>query len=192
MSDDNKYEIFDTSQDVDIPLPGNLPDHPSIVYHQRRMETLKMIANIIATVTALVMAVAAFFKPNDPINKTAYEELKTAIQINTDNTRENHEDISAIRMYLDGYLASSLVVSSGDGGTKATVIPLTIHPVSSPGSRLSTPPALATALATVSTKNPDAGVGIVIVSPISPAPPLPHLHTASTGQIIPSYEELQK
>lgn len=67
------------------------------------MEVIKSWANAIATVAALVAGTAAVTKPEDPAPKVSYDELRKAVEKNSEDNLRNHEDVAAMRAFLDGY-----------------------------------------------------------------------------------------
>lgn len=63
---------------------------------------LKSLANVIATVAALVVGIGGFFKPQDQsVTKAAYQELSTAVKKLSEDNAKNHDDIVALRAYLE-------------------------------------------------------------------------------------------
>jgi len=95
--------------------------------------------NIVATTAALAAGLAAFAKPPDhSAAKASYEELKKAVETNASNNKQNHEDIVALRNFLEGYvkgMAAPTASSAGPAPTAAKPAPLpAMHPDPKPQS----------------------------------------------------------
>lgn len=76
------------------------------------------VKELIIAVTGLVVAVASIFVPaSTRVTQNAYEEMSKEVQEVSSATARNHDDIIALRGYLDGLRGTTLVVSS------ATTIP---------------------------------------------------------------------
>ena len=91
---------------------------------------LRSWVNIVATLMALGAGTAAFAKPTDTsVTQASYEELKKAIEANARDNKQNHEDILALRNFLDGYLkgtpppVGTMTSSSSAPSTPATGVP---------------------------------------------------------------------
>lgn len=66
---------------------------------------LKDAAALIAAVTALVAAFGAYMKPQDTkATKNSYETLAGGLKQLQDESRRNHDDISALRGFVEGYV----------------------------------------------------------------------------------------
>jgi hypothetical protein len=102
---------FHFGEVIEIPIPGPADSDPP-VWPKSRGEKLKPWINAISIIAALATSITAALKPNDPINKASYEELKKAVeQLNKNDTR-NHEDIMAIHSYLESYAWSAASASA--------------------------------------------------------------------------------
>ena len=91
-------------------------DPPKDVHASR----LKSLGTLVAAVAALVTATGAYFKPQDhSVNKASYEELSKVIKDLSDESDKNHDDIVALRGYLEGVSRNSgpLPVTVHDAGT---------------------------------------------------------------------------
>jgi hypothetical protein len=80
---------------------------------------LKGWAAIILAVGGLCTAVGAVVrKPPEEAARAGYVELTKAILDSQENERKNHEDVAALRLYLDGYVRSheTLVVPLVEAG----------------------------------------------------------------------------
>lgn len=133
-------------------------DPPKDVHASR----LKSLGTLIAALAALVTATGAYFKPQDhSVSKVTYEELTKSIKELSDEGDKNHDDIVALRGYIEGTLAKRseaipVTVQSADGGAP-TAFPM--------GLRMSS----------------DAGTTVAVVQLPSIRPPPP----VSTGQMRP-------
>jgi len=94
--------------------------------------SLKSWTNIVATGAALIAGVAAYAKPADKsAAKASYEELKKAVEENAQNDKQNHEDIVALRNFLEGYFkgtgapTAAWTAGSADAGLYPSAAP---HP----------------------------------------------------------------
>lgn len=68
---------------------------------------LKYLGTLVAATAALVTAFGAYFKPQDhSVNKASYEELTKVLKEVSDQAEKNHDDIVALRGYVEGTLAS--------------------------------------------------------------------------------------
>lgn len=111
MSDD------DDSDGIQFTLTGN--DH-------RRLKTW---TNIVVTTAALVIAVSGVIKPQppqpapDPVRQSSYDELKAAIERVEKDTGRNHDDVAAIRAFLEGYLRARQQEPGKAGGKPAEAVP---------------------------------------------------------------------
>jgi hypothetical protein len=94
-------------------------DPPKDVHASR----LKSLGTLIAAVAALVTAVGAYFKPQDhTVNKASYEELSKVIKELSDESDKNHDDIVALRGYVEGAVTRNsgpLPVTIQDAGVTA-------------------------------------------------------------------------
>lgn len=67
---------------------------------------IKEYVALITALTALVAGVAAVVKPQDESGtKASYETLSKALQEATEASAQNHDDIVALRSYIEGVMA---------------------------------------------------------------------------------------
>jgi hypothetical protein len=65
---------------------------------------IKEWVTLVTALTALVAGIGAIAKPQDQTStKASYEVLSKAIQDNSTATARNHDDLVALRSYLEGY-----------------------------------------------------------------------------------------
>ena len=65
----------------------------------------KSLATLIAAITAMVIACGSLVKPQDhSVAKKSYEELTKAVEDLDKAEDKNHDDIVALRAFLEGYL----------------------------------------------------------------------------------------
>jgi hypothetical protein len=92
-------------------------DPPKDVHASR----LKYLGTLVAAVAALVTAVGAYLKPQDhSVNKASYEELSKVIKELSDESEKNHDDIVALRGYVEGAVSRNsgpLPVTVQDAGS---------------------------------------------------------------------------
>ncbi len=162
---------------------GGESDRPTDPKAQR----LKSWANIIATTAALIAGVAGILKPQDQTaGRQSYNELKSAIEQSSKDDRQNHDDIVALRNFLDGYLNAT-----GKTVALPTSSPPPPPPAGSPSPSPSPSPT-ATAKPKRWTFNGDAGASSMAYAPAAPAPALPDLHTPPPIQQLPNYDQVVK
>lgn len=66
---------------------------------------VKEWVTLVTALTALVAAIGAAFKPQDQTStKMSYETLAKAVQEASAATARNHDDLVALRSYLEGYM----------------------------------------------------------------------------------------
>lgn len=130
---------------------------------------LKIWANIIVTLAALVIGIAGAVKPANPVVKVSYDELKKAIEGNEQSTRQNHEDIVALRNFLEGYMRSAPLLQAAPSGSSSVAIPVEIKKTSVPS---------------LSSK-------AVMVVPTASAPPLPRLSQPLPSSRLPEFVDLR-
>lgn len=132
---------------------------------------VKVWANVIATAAAIAIGLAGALKPPDPVGKTSYDELKKAIEANESVAKQNHDDIMALRNYLDGYLRSSVPVPvpMSPSGSLSLVVPVKMQKPARPG----------------------ASASAVVVLPAPSAPPLPKIGSQPAAPKIPEYGDLK-
>ena len=72
---------------------------------QSKLGYVAIATALITSVPALVTSIAAFRRPADTAPaKAVYEQLAKDVRELSDQNRRNHEDLVAMRNYLDGYL----------------------------------------------------------------------------------------
>lgn len=68
------------------------------------------VKELILALTGLLIAVASFVKPqSNKVTQNAYEELSKDIVEISSATRRNHDDLTALRGYVDGLRANVIV-----------------------------------------------------------------------------------
>jgi len=86
------------SSKSDPPIPK---DSPRFIKHL--MAWANASKGPIAAVAALITAMGAFFKPQDhSVTKTAYDTLSASITQIAEGQKRDHDDVVALRGYLDG------------------------------------------------------------------------------------------
>lgn len=91
-------------------------------------EWLKNLPALIAAIAALVTSVAALRKPPDTTAaKASYEELSKLVSKLEDSSDQNHQDIIALRNFLEGYLRAN-----GKLVAEATPVPAVQEPGKAP------------------------------------------------------------
>jgi len=139
-------------------------DPPKDVHASR----LKYLGTLVAALAALVTALGAYFKPQDhSVNKASYEELSKVIKDLSDESDRNHDDIVALRGYLEGQLARN-----------AAPMPVT--------------PALTDAGSTATARPLDAGAPIAYVQLPEPRAPLPTTHANARPPAPPNFDSIVK
>lgn len=149
-------------EEVEIILPSNDPLLQDQEKRKHRIEMLKSWANVIATVAALITALAAATKPPDPAPKASYEELKKAVEQNSQDNLRNHEDIAAMRAYIEGYMRGAAPQQTQPVLSASTLR----QPASYGAIRAMTPP------------------------PTSPPPP-PEVHRPAEPRKLPEYDSIK-
>lgn len=91
----------------------------------------KGYAAMILAVTGLVTAI--FHKQPEDAAKTGYMELTTAILLSQEAERKNHEDVMAVREYLDTYIKSHESVITPVAVDAGALVPLQRIPIVAPG-----------------------------------------------------------
>lgn len=135
-------------------------DPPKDVHASR----LKSLGTLIAAIAALVTATGAYFKPQDhSVNKASYEEITKTLKEMSDQTDKNHDDIVALRGYMEGVAAS-----------RSAPLPVTFPP----DAGAATPHVLS---------SPSASTTVAYVQ-LPPKPPPPPVHTAARPQDPPSFD----
>jgi hypothetical protein len=143
----------------------------------------------LAGITALVVAITGLFavfihKPTETAAQAGYIELTAVLLENQESARKNHEDILALRTYLDGYthshesivtpsitVATPSVPAAASSGSPAPSGSSTLQSVPSPSPRPSPSPAASAVPSAV----PSAAAVAVTVRTVSSAPPPPHV-----------------
>lgn len=90
--------------EIEIVLPGG--HDPLLEDQERRRHRIEMVkswVNVVATILALGVGTAAVTKPEDPTPKVSYEELRKVVEKNEQDNLRNHEDVAALRAYIEGY-----------------------------------------------------------------------------------------
>lgn len=96
------------------------------IEHARLMARLKAIGQIVASVTALVVAVSALFKPRDDrATQEGYETLAAMVRQVSDDARRNHDDLVALKAYVDGRASHEVTVTAADAGAGDSGVVLT-------------------------------------------------------------------
>ena len=147
----------DNDLEIHIPAGPSWPPNP-------RTERIKMWANIVSTAAALIIAIAAAIKPPDGgASKQVYEEHNRQLQVVYDEEVRQHQDIMALRKYIDDYLRSATLVGPNDKGVTQPHnpnAPVVLIPIDK--SKIRTLP------------GPDAQP--VLILPAGDPPPMPDMH----------------
>ena len=83
---------------------------------------VKSAATLITSIAALVIAIGkACQAPDEPGAKAAYSELSAAVKANSEALGRTHDDVVALRGYVDGFTKAPMitVATSSDAGTDA-------------------------------------------------------------------------
>lgn len=105
--------------------------------HDPKTMRLRSWSNIIATAGALFIGCMAFFKaPDETANKAVYQELKTAIEENSEQIQKNHDDIMILKSFMvhqsnnvfEPFDAGPIHIDNLDAGTADVSSLLLIHP----------------------------------------------------------------
>jgi len=170
MSDSDSPEK--SEGEIKIELPFTSDDQPSDPKAQR----YKGLASILVAAAAFITAMAAIFKPQDTTStRNSYNELRTAVEQNTKENQQNHDDIVALHNYLDGYF-------KGEG------TPISLPPLSPTAVTSSSSTATAFLVPLDRTKLHGSDGGLVPFTVV--APPLPSVHTASSSRKLPEFDTL--
>lgn len=122
----------------------------------------KSLATLIAAVTALIVGIGnACKKPEEPGAKAAYAELASATKQNSEQIGEMHDDIVALRGYVDGIVKAEGIVVPKDAGLVAV-------PPSSAAAR----PSSSSAAAPTSTASAVVAIVPIDRSKMQPPPPV--------------------
>jgi len=82
---------------LEIQLPSKNP-------HERSIEPLKSKISITISILALIISIISLFRPEDPMNKASYEEIKKVIEQTQKNNDQNHRNNVVIYNYLKLYV----------------------------------------------------------------------------------------
>lgn len=136
------------------------------------------IANVVATTVAILVAVASILKPNDPVNKSSYEELKGAIEKNSQEISKNHEDTMALKNYLEGYMKGVGHINPIPGpSSSAVIVPMDKSKLNGPV--VAAPPS-------------NLGPKTVVLIPTVTPPPVPPMSPPPQHKKLPEYSDLGK
>ena len=137
-----------------------------------------MWVNVIATVAAVLMGLASILKPADPANQASYDELKKAVEKNSQDIARAHDDTVALKNYLEGYM-------SGIGNA---------YPIPGPSSSAVLVPVDRSKLKGTMVVQPPSNLGpktVVLIPTVTP-PPVPSLSPPPQPAKLPDYATLTK
>lgn len=146
-----------------------------------KAQRIKSWTNFIATTAALLAAVAGLLKPQDhTATKNSYEELRKAIELSNAESKKNHDDMTALHNYLEGYFSSN----------ESMKIPQLSQPSPSPQPSAVHPGGTGKKIA-----NPHTitfGVSPTSGAPYAPSAPepLPPIHDQADYKPLPSYDSV--
>ena len=139
---------------------------------------LRSLAALILASTSLLATLGTFIKTCDhSVTQNAYETLSQGIQKAQDDQRQNHEDIVAIRSYLEG-LSRAPMSASLDAGAVASPIPSTSASSTAPTASSLRPLVRPTTTATAAVSLPNDGGLITFAIQSEQLPPPPPVHSA--------------
>ncbi len=102
------------------------------------MAKLNAMKGLILAAAALITAIGSWFRPQDmKVTKSSYETLAASIEEIGKEVDKNHDDIIAIRGYLDGlvkngnndYVPVPVPVSFPSSSPSASASAVTYHPI---------------------------------------------------------------
>jgi hypothetical protein len=132
---------------------------------------VKSMATLLTAMAALVAGLGAMFKPQDQTaTKSSYEELRTSVKELAKAADDNHDDLMALRAYLDGYA----------NATKGVTLPAPTVSPPTPTAGASTVGA-----ATSSSSTP-------VVALLRPPPPVPQIHPKQPVREPADFAKLKK
>jgi hypothetical protein len=80
---------------------------------EEKTSHLKNMTALIIAITALVAACSSFFKPRDDrATETSYEAISKSLKDLSDENERQHDDLVALRAYIDGVVHGSVPSSS--------------------------------------------------------------------------------
>lgn len=90
------------------------------------MEWLSTARAFLLAATGFLVALGAWFKPQDqvPIQAT-YQTLKTQVEANNKATEDLHDDITALRGYVDGFRTAMVLPSAAPSSAPVSAL----HPI---------------------------------------------------------------
>lgn len=154
-----------------IPVPTGIFPNP-------RIERLKTWTNVIVTGAAIVIAIAGLARAADSgTSEQVYKEMSRQLAVQNQINEHQHQDIMALRQYLDDYLRSSTVVGPRDKGITQPLnpnAPVILIPVDKNRIRVS----------------PGPNSQPVLVLPAGTPPPLPDLNAEPDPFKITEYKDL--
>lgn len=133
-------------------------------------KSVKRWVNIVATAVAIGIATASAMKPADPMGEKSYAELKKAIETCGSDAKQNHDDIIALRNFLEGYTRAAVPIPAPPPGASSVYVPVKIHTPARPGG---------------------SALGVAVLPAPSP-PDLPKLGPPPQSQKLPEYGDLKQ
>lgn len=89
----------------DPQLPPTASSVPPNAKGIRNVPTRYWVGLIMA-LTTMMMSGKAYFSPNEPSARKSYDLLAKALEAEAKSNAQNHDDLVALRAYLDGYIKS--------------------------------------------------------------------------------------
>jgi len=102
----------------------------------------KSVSTVIASVTALIVAVGGLLrKPEEPAARATYEEMGQSVKELTEAATRNHDDIVALRGYVDG-VSRSAVMAAPSASSAASARPalVPVHQKAGGPPKINAPP----------------------------------------------------
>jgi hypothetical protein len=91
---------------------------------EEKTSHLKNMTALIIAVTALIAACSSFFKPRDDrATEASYETIGQSLKDLSDENERQHDDLVALRAYIDGVVHGAMPSSGAGYGTGTSTTP---------------------------------------------------------------------